>query len=470
MKTKIVAAAIALLMLLAAVPMVSAVQNEENKQLQEVNIEKLSNELNKIQSLNIPYKAFTSSATAGIAAESAMYPFPVSYTRNGIICGDNIAEYKIRMKMSTGEYDYTTLTSIVKEDRPWHTNSKRVHIMLPGEFLTAVDYMEQACFYAENFDLNVVIFDRREGNFNADTPIEKVNAAMASWSLDAYLNDMYWSTAVSRLHHFVISDVSFKEIEKIEINGEGHSLGAFLLFKYDERDYEKKYLGRLNKIALDDMAIRFDPLYSDLIQNQKNNYDKIKNKITEDKNFVNSGGRDILGITYLAYDPATRDQNSTIEGLEQYTNDQVFNLMNCCTFMFDEFPFTPAYHYLDGDISGLVNVDEEKVKETVLGGGVNPYSPWILDLEIAGLEGNIEGYQFDVNKIDTEVLYNAFDGGFDFYGEYFIREIAKAKKEKGIQGGVEIRWHNCGGHACINFNDLTAPEIWRSTGQWLTTN
>ena len=44
---------------------------------------------------------------------------------------------------------------------------------------------------------------------------------------------------------------------------------------------------------------------------------------------------------------------------------------------------------------------------------------------MAGLMGNVEGYEIDSSKIDSPVLYVGLGGGFSDYGSWYENEVGK---------------------------------------------
>jgi hypothetical protein len=60
-----------------------------------------------------------------------------------------------------------------------------------------------------------------------------------------------------------------------------------------------------------------------------------------------------------------------------------------------------------------------------LTGGAVPYAP-SLDLYMAGLLGNVEGYKMDFSKISSPVLYTALGAGISNYGSWWCEnEVGK---------------------------------------------
>ena len=63
-----------------------------------------------------------------------------------------------------------------------------------------------------------------------------------------------------------------------------------------------------------------------------------------------------------------------------------------------------------------------------------------MDQYMAGLMGNVEGYEIDFSRINSPVLYIGLGGGFSDYGSWWYKnEVGK------INGRVtSINWNNQG--------------------------
>lgn len=48
-----------------------------------------------------------------------------------------------------------------------------------------------------------------------------------------------------------------------------------------------------------------------------------------------------------------------------------------------------------------------------------PYAPMYMDEYMAGLVGNVEGYEIDPSRVDSPVLYVGLGGGFGDYGSWW---------------------------------------------------
>ena len=108
--------------------------------------------------------------------------------------------------------------------------------------------------------------------------------------------------------------------------------------------------------------------------------------------------------------------------------------------VFNAYPYTPNYHYWSGDLDGLYYVDENRLLNLTLTGGAVPYAPKHLDLYMAGLMGNVEGYKIDFSRISSPVLYIGLGGGFSDYGSWWYKnEVGKINDKV-----TSIRWKNQG--------------------------
>src|SRR5690606_4566498 len=106
--------------------------------------------------------------------------------RIGLACGD-VAEYKLKISVGPGEYDYVILTNYVKEKSAWSTDLSKNLIILPGQALTESFYSDMAIYYARQ-GYSTYILDRRETNVPAN---ETDFSYMENWTIDSYLSDTY---------------------------------------------------------------------------------------------------------------------------------------------------------------------------------------------------------------------------------------------------------------------------------------
>lgn len=178
-----------------------------------------------------------------------LYPSLAKSNRIGLFRGD-VAEYKLKIKVGSGEYDYIVLTNYVKEKSPWSTAQSKNLIILPGQALTENFYSDMAIYYAQQ-GYSTYILDRRETN----VPVNETDFSyMQNWTIDSYLSDTYNGIAVSRIHTAFLSD---KAIEDIEVTAIGHSHGALILTAYGASKYHDLALGSVNRIVPVDIIIKY---------------------------------------------------------------------------------------------------------------------------------------------------------------------------------------------------------------------
>ncbi len=371
--------------------------------------------------------------------------------RIGLACGD-VAEYKLKISVGPGEYDYVILTNYVKEKSAWSTDLSKNLIILPGQALTESFYSDMAIYYARQ-GYSTYILDRRETNVPAN---ETDFSYMENWTIDSYLSDTYNGIAVSRIHTAFLSNES---VEDIEVTVIGHSHGALILTAYEASEYRNLALGSVDRIVPVDIIIRYEPKYSELIQAQAQEFDTISSCI-ENRMYNSSDMAAMMQIASMAL--TNPDGKSSFQpGL---TNRQFFRLMATQTHAFNEYPYTPNYHYWSGDLGGLYYVDENKLLNLTLTGGAVPYVPKHLDLYMAGLMGNVDGYEIEYSRISSPVLYVGLGGGFSGYGAWWYEnEVGKINDKV-----TSINWNNQG-HGSIAL-DYNSPELWALIHNWIEDN
>jgi len=380
-----------------------------------------------------------------------MYSPLVKSNRIGLVCG-NVAEYKLKIKVGSGEYDYIVLTNYVKEKSAWSTAQNKNLIILPGQALTESFYSDMAIYYAQ-LGYSTYILDRRETN----VPVNETDFSyMENWTIDSYLNDTYNGIAVSRIHTAFLSD---KAVEDIEVTAIGHSHGALILTAYGASKYQDLVLGSVNRMVPVDIIIKYEPKHSELIRAQAQEFDTIS-RCLENSTYNGSNMAVMMQIANLALtDP---DRESVFQ--PDLTNRQFFRLMATQTHVFNAYPYTPNYHYWSGDLDGLYYVDENRLLNLTLTGGAVPYAPKHLDLYMAGLMGNVEGYKIDFSRISSPVLYIGLGGGFSDYGSWWYKnEVGKINDKV-----TSIRWKNQG-HGSIAL-DYNSRELWVIIHNWIMNN
>lgn len=371
--------------------------------------------------------------------------------RIGIFRGD-VAEYKLKINVGPGKYDYIILTNYVKETSAWSTDQSKNLIILPGQALTESFYSDMAIYYAQQ-GYSTYILDRRETNVPAH---ETDFSYMENWTIDSYLSDTYDGIAISRIHTALLSDES---VEDIEVTAIGHSHGALILTAYEASEYQDLALGSVDRMVPVDIIIKYDPKYSELIQSQAQEFDTISRCI-ENRTYNGSSMAAMMQIASLALtDP---DRESLFQ--PDLTNRQFFRLMATRTHSFNAYPYTPNYHYWSGDLGGLYYVDENRLLNLTLTGGAVPYVSKYLDLYMAGLMGNVDGYEIDFSRISSPVLYIGLGGGFSDYGSWWYKnEVGKVNDKV-----TSIRWNNQG-HGSIAL-DYNSRELWALIHNWISDN
>jgi len=360
-----------------------------------------------------------------------------------------VAEYSIKINVGPGEYDNITLTNYVKEKSPWHTKADKNLVILPGQGLTAKFYSDMAIYYAQ-LGYSVYILDRREANIPAD---EDDFSFMKNWTFEEHLNDTYKGIDASRSHTALLSGKSAKNIKVTAI---GHSHGALLLTAYEASKYDDLPLGSVSKIVPVDIVIKYDPEYSDLIYNQAQEFNIISSSI-ENGIYHGTGMAVMMQVAGLAY--ADPDGVSPI--VPELTNIQVFRLMASQTYSLSLYPYTPDYHYWSGDLNGLYYVNESQLLNLTLTGGSIPFTPKYMDQYMAGLMGNVEGYEIDPSKVDSQVLYVGLGGGFGDYGSWWYENEAGKTNSR----VTSMKW-NDQGHASLLI-DYNSPELWALIYNWM---
>lgn len=83
---------------------------------------------------------------------------------------------------------------------------------------------------------------------------------------------------------------------------------------------------------------------------------------------------------------------------------------------------------------------------------------------MAGLMGNVEGYEIDFSRINSPVLYIGLGGGFSDYGSWWYKnEVGKTNSRV-----TSINWNNQG-HCSIAL-DYNSPELWALINSWAKNN
>jgi hypothetical protein len=80
---------------------------------------------------------------------------------------------------------------------------------------------------------------------------------------------------------------------------------------------------------------------------------------------------------------------------------------------------------------------------------------------MAGLMGNIQGYEINPSKVDSPVLYVGLGGGFGTYGAWWF-ENKVANTNSNVSA---IKWSDQG-HASLLI-DRNSPEVWARIDNWI---
>ncbi|WP_226990634.1 hypothetical protein [Methanosarcina acetivorans] len=387
--------------------------------------------------------------SAPFTVSQACLPFTES-SRIGPVSG-NVVEYKIKVNVGPGEYDNITLTNYVREKRPWTTKADKNLVILPGHALTEEFYSDMAIYYAQQ-GYSTYILDRRETNVQAD---ETDFSFMQDWTFEEYLQDTYKGINTSRSHTALLSG---KSAENIEVTAIGHSHGAMLLTAYEASEYDDLPAGSVDRAVPVDIIIEYNPENSELIQNQMQEFASITESI---ENGVYADDS-MAGMMYVACMASTEPEGYNFS--ELITNRQFFRLMASQTYSFSAYPYTPDYHYWSGNLSGLYYVDENRLLNLTLTGGAVPYAPKYLDQYMAGLMGNVEGYEINSSRIDSPVLYVGLGGGFGDYGAWWYEnEVGNTNNRV-----TTISW-NDQGHSSLLI-DNNSSELWTLIDDWIDDN
>lgn len=387
----------------------------------------------------------------GSFAGSKVYSASTECERIGLI-NEDIAKYQIKVKVGPEKYDSITLTNYVREKNPWQTDVKENLLILPGQGLTEKFYSDMAVYYAQQ-GYCTYILDRRETNIEINTPAGEADYSfMKKWTVEEHLKDIYEGIAVSRVHTAFISGES---VENIKVTAVGHSHGALLITAYEASDYDDLARGTVDRVVPVDIIIKYNPAEQGLIQGQAQAFNEIQASLQSGIYYADNMGT-MIGLGYLA---ATDPQNnSSMQGL---TNLQLFRFVATQTYACSKYPYTPDYHYWSGDLDGLYNTNETRLLSLTLNGGAVPYTPKYIDEYMAGLMGNIQGYEINPAKVDSPVLYVGLGGGFGAYGAWwFENKVADTNSNVSV-----ITWSDQG-HASLLI-DQNSPKVWARIDNWI---
>ncbi|KKH92973.1 hypothetical protein EO95_09180, partial [Methanosarcina sp. 1.H.T.1A.1] len=85
----------------------------------------------------------------------------------------------------------------------------------------------------------------------------------------------------------------------------------------------------------------------------------------------------------------------------------------------------------------------------------------IRDRYMAGLMGNVEGYEINSSRIDSPVLYVGLGGGFGDYGAWWYEdEVGETNSRV-----TTISWNNQG-HGSLLI-DRNSSELWALIDDWV---
>ncbi|MGB9926784.1 MAG: hypothetical protein ACPK85_00095 [Methanosarcina sp.] len=90
--------------------------------------------------------------------------------------------------------------------------------------------------------------------------------------------------------------------------------------------------------------------------------------------------------------------------------------------------------------------------------------PIYMDEYMAGLMGNMAGYEINASRIDSPVLYVGLGGGFGEYGAWWYEKKVGETNDK----VDSLNWKDQG-HASLLI-DRNSPELWAIIHKWIKDN
>lgn len=343
----------------------------------------------------------------------------------------------------------TNLTSYISSSKKTSKNSKNVVLVIPGQSLKDAMYSDMSEYFA---CLGHPVFesDRREAGILNQ---EQASEDTPSGSLDQVLRDTYCHVAIARI---LTAQKNHCDPSAIKVYVVGHSHGALIALAYQSSDYQNSTYGKTEMSFPVDIVVKFDPKETNLINAQKNEYEAVQEEM-QNGIYYNSDMFNMSAVAYLAY----KNPSGISPINPQMTNDALFMDMASNTYKYIEYPYVPNYCYWLNNTQGN---DLEISKSVIFGkmfgengeSGFCPFSYACIDLYMAGLEGNIPGYDIDVTKIKVPVHYLGYENGF---GEravpWYINVLGNSTKvTKDMFSGGHGKFMEC-------------PEAWRKMESYM---
>jgi len=360
-------------------------------------------------------------------------------TALGFIKDSNIDKTKMIIQMDNDPYGSISLTRYLRSDYLKQKNATKNVLIFPGQSLSDEWYSEMAQYYA-GFGYTVYVADRRE----ASIPMSETDFGfMKNWyagsgNIDSCMRDTYYHVSIARLWTALANGCSS---DKVKTFGIGHSHGALIVSTYAASIYQYR-LGKIDRILPVDMVVAFDPQYTDLINNQAQEFNDVSAEMTGGK-YYDDTTKNSIQLTYLV----SQNSDSPYPLNTAVTNKDMFIMMVSQTYLFMTHPYVPGYCYYAMGPNGL-EIDMSRIIDVTLKGAY-PYSPNYMNEYMAGLESG--KYVIDASRIKVPVDYIGFDKGFGPFGAWWYQnQVGKTNKK------VTTKIFS-GGHAHLT----EAPEVWK---------
>lgn len=397
--------------------------------------------------------AISEQNTASNAMESAVV---IDQRREGPVCC-GVAKYFARIQVGSDPHNIFPITYFVPEKGEWRSGATEAFVILNGESLTADNIADTSAndsfaIYVAEQGKNVFILGRREDSAQSGDDLGfMANITPETYKYDTYLGILFAKFQTSSFFNSGILPT------KVNVTLLGYSMGGVQSTMYLDSEYNSpSYRGDIAKHIPVEIAIRFDPKDKKLIKTQKNRYIALKQK-WDSGIYYND---EMLGMLYAANLAATDPYNLSAI-VPRQTNIEAWRLLMSKTYRFDPYPNTPRFHYISGNKKHLKDVDETRVLRANLAAA--PYSALSMDLFIAGLEGNVDGYNIDASKISTKTFCIGTGGGFGESACYWYEH------EVGKNADVTSEIWGSGGHGSWLYNK-SAKQLWEKIVSWDNNN
>jgi hypothetical protein len=407
---------------------------------------------------NVQFTESTGGSTAVQAAvPSAMESSTVIDQRRvgPVCCG--IGKYYARIQIGEDPHNIFPVTYYIPENGPGQSKATEAFVILNGESLTAYNIAdtetdESFAIYVAEQGKNVFILGRREDSAQPGDDLGfMVNITPETYKFDTYIGILFARFQTSSMYSGSPAPLP---VGNVNVTLLGYSMGGVQSTLYLESPYNSKsYRGDVQKHIPVEIAIKFNPKKDrKLIWTQREHYKALKQK-WDNGIYYND---EMLGMLYAANLAATDPYNSSVIVPKQ-NNIEAWRSLMSKTYKYDQFPLTPRFHYVSGNKNRLKGVDETRVLKSNFAAA--PYSALSMDIFIAGLLGNVNGYNIDASKINTKTLCIGTGGGFGETACYWF------EKEVGKNANVtSIMWGN-GGHASWLYNK-DAKQLWEQIVSW----